>query len=281
MLVTRFCLTILFVLCAVVNTYARNADIVSKESEVIGTDSLSGYGLLDADSAVFVNAYRGAVDSAWFSASQMLREDSLWQASGSAAPQQVTKLTRKQKRGMSWKELDSVTVSIASYKHNNFTPNPKRATWLALMIPGAGQIYNHKFWKLPIYYGGFLGCAYALTWNGQMYQDYSQAYVDVMDNDPNTNSFVDFISPNVDINSNLDWVKSSLKSRRDRFRRYRDLSIFCFAGVYLLSVIDAYVDAELSHFDISSDLTLDVEPTLFRQDYMTMPSMGFHVALNF
>lgn len=260
---------------------AQNSGMMSQETVVVGTDSLSGYGIAGYDSVVFVNAYEGAADSAWFSVSQLIREDSLWETSVSHGEQRATKLTNKQKKGMKWKKLDSVTVAIASYKHNNFVPDPKRATWLALMIPGAGQIYNHKFWKLPIYYGGFLGCAYALTWNGQMYQDYSQAYVDVMDSDPNTNSFVDFISPNVDIGSNLDWVKSSLKSRRDRFRRYRDLSIFCFAGVYLLSVIDAYVDAELSHFDITNDLTLDVEPTMFRQEYMTMPSMGFHIALNF
>ena len=65
-------------------------------------------------------------------------------------------------------------------------PNPKRALWLAIVIPGAGQIYNRKYWKLPIVYGGFVGCAYAMRWNNQMYRDYSQAYLDLMDNDPNT-----------------------------------------------------------------------------------------------
>ena len=48
-------------------------------------------------------------------------------------------------------------------------PDPKRAMWLAIVIPGAGQIYNHKYWKLPIIYGGFVGCAYAMRWNNQMY----------------------------------------------------------------------------------------------------------------
>ena len=48
-------------------------------------------------------------------------------------------------------------------------PEAKRAMWLALVLPGAGQIYNRKYWKLPIIYGGFVGCAYAITWNNQMY----------------------------------------------------------------------------------------------------------------
>ena len=55
-------------------------------------------------------------------------------------------------------------------------PNAKKAMWLALVIPGAGQIYNRKYWKLPIIYGGFVGCAYAMRWNNMMYRDYSQAY---------------------------------------------------------------------------------------------------------
>ena len=56
-----------------------------------------------------------------------------------------------------------------------WVPNPTKATWLALVIPGGGQIYNRKYWKLPIFYGGFAGCAYALTWNSKMYKDYSTA----------------------------------------------------------------------------------------------------------
>ena len=59
-----------------------------------------------------------------------------------------------------------------------WVPNPTKATWLALVIPGGGQIYNRKFWKLPIFYGGFAGCAYALTWNSKMYNDYADAYRD-------------------------------------------------------------------------------------------------------
>ena len=92
---------------------------------------------------------------------------------------------------------DEVSIMIDSTKQvklprdwSTWKPNPQRALWLALVLPGAGQIYNRKYWKLPIFYGGFMGCIYALTWNNMMYKDYSQAYLDLMDTDPSTNSYI-------------------------------------------------------------------------------------------
>lgn len=143
-----------------------------------------------------------------------------------------------------------------------FVPKPTKALWLSLVLPGAGQIYNRKYWKLPIIYGGFLGCAYALTWNQMMYRDYSQAYLDIMDDDPNTKSYLDMLSPRYDITGREDQFKKIFKRKKDFYRRYRDLSAFCFIGVYLLSVVDAYVDAQLSEFDISPDLSMKVEPAV-------------------
>ena len=140
-------------------------------------------------------------------------------------------------------------------------PNPKRAMWLAIVLPGAGQIYNRKYWKLPIFYGGFLGCAYAMRWNNQMYADYAQAYIDIMDDNPNTNSFNQFLHLGSQItNQNIDRYKELFRKRKDRFRRWRDLSFFCMIGVYGLSIIDAYVDASLSQFDISDNLSMKVTP---------------------
>ena len=142
-------------------------------------------------------------------------------------------------------------------------PDPKRAMWLAIVIPGAGQIYNRKYWKLPIVYGGFLGCAYAMRWNNQMYMDYSQAYLDIEDNDPNTKSYTQFLHLGSEItSSNEDRYKQIFKSRKDKYRRWRDLSFFAMLGVYALSIIDAYVDASLSSFDISDDLSLHLEPAV-------------------
>ena len=165
-------------------------------------------------------------------------------------------------------------------------PNPKRAMWLALVLPGAGQIYNRKYWKLPIVYGGFVGCAYALRWNNQMYRDYSQAYLDLMDNDPNTQSYNQFLHLGAKIDdSNKARYQKLFKSRKDTYRRWRDLSVFCLIGVYALSVIDAYVDASLSEFDISKDLSLRVEPTIINNNRERNPlksnSLGINCSLNF
>lgn len=139
-------------------------------------------------------------------------------------------------------------------------PDPKRAMWLAIVLPGAGQIYNRKYWKLPIIYGGFVGCAYAMRWNNQMYSDYAQAYIDIVDNNDATKSYEQMI-PGIQVNeSTRERWTTAIKGRKDRFRRWRDLSFFCMLGVYGLSIIDAYVDASLSQFDISDDLSLQIEP---------------------
>ena len=164
-----------------------------------------------------------------------------------------------------------------------FTPDPNKATWSAIVFPGGGQIYNHKYWKLPIVYGGFLGCAYALNWNNQMYSDYSQAYLDIMDDDPGTASYEEFLPPRYNIEANKDYLKRVFKSRKDTYRRQRDLSIFCFIGVYLISVIDAYVDAELSNFDITEDLSVQVRPTPIdnRQNTLRNQAYGLQCSFSF
>ena len=166
-----------------------------------------------------------------------------------------------------------------------FKPDPIRATWLALVIPGAGQFYNRKYWKLPIIYGGFLGCVYALSWNTQMYSDYAQAYLDITDSDPETKSYEKMLPPRYSIVGQEGRFQSIFKSKKDTFRRYRDLSIFAFGGVYLLSVIDAYVDAELSTFDISRDLSLHLQPTFIETERIDIhrrhTTPGIQCVLNF
>ena len=171
-------------------------------------------------------------------------------------------------------------------KWSTWRPDPKRALWLALVIPGGGQIYNRKYWKLPIVYGGFIGCLYAMNWNNTMYKDYSQAYLDLMDNDPGTQSYNQFLHLGMQITSaNEDRYKDIFKKRKDKFRRWRDLSFFVMVGVYALSIIDAYVDAELSVFDISDDLSLRVEPTIINNHSSGNPfdaaSVGLQCSLNF
>ena len=169
---------------------------------------------------------------------------------------------------------------------STWRPDPQKALWLALVIPGGGQIYNRKYWKLPLVYGGFMGCIYAMTWNNMMYHDYQQAYLDIMDNDPNTASYNKFLHLGRTIDSsNEERYKKLFKSRKDRYRRWRDLSFFVMVGVYVVSVIDAYVDAELSDFDISKDLSLKVRPTVIGTGTTDNPlytaSLGVNCSLNF
>jgi hypothetical protein len=182
--------------------------------------------------------------------------------------------------------VDSSRTKKPKRDWNTWKPNPQRALWLALVLPGAGQIYNRKYWKLPIIYGGFMGCIYALTWNNMMYKDYSQAYLDIMDNDPGTASYNKFLHLGVEINDqNMERYKSLFKSRKDKYRRWRDLSFFVMLGVYAISVIDAYVDAELSEFDISKDLSLKVSPAVIPNHSGGNPlqaqSLGVNCSLNF
>lgn len=169
----------------------------------------------------------------------------------------------------------------AKREHKFFVPDPNRALWLSLIFPGGGQIYNRKYWKLPVFYGGFLGCFYAFTWNQQMYMDYSQAYLDIMDDNPDTNSYIDMFPPSYDIDNNVERFKTVFKNRKDRYRRWRDLSAFCFVGVYLLSIIDAYVDANLSAFDISDDLSLRLSPTTLEAPGTHRAGVGLGATLTF
>ena len=140
----------------------------------------------------------------------------------------------------------------------------------------AGQVYNRKYWKLPIFYGGFVGCIYAMTWNNQMYHDYAQAYIDIMDNDPSTQSYNNFLHLGTTITpANEERYKSIFKQRKDRYRRWRDLSVFTTIAVYALSVIDAYVDASLSDFDISDNLSLHIAPTVIPDKRITASGTPF------
>jgi len=182
--------------------------------------------------------------------------------------------------------VDTAKPMKISKDWSTWCPNPQRALWLALVIPGGGQIYNRKYWKLPLVYGGFIGCLYAMNWNNSQYKDYSQAYLDIMDDDPGTASYNKFLHLGMQITpDNEERYKEIFRKRKDKFRRWRDLSFFVLCGVYALSVIDAYVDAELSVFDISKDLSLKVEPTFLDNHSSRNPlnssSIGLQCSLNF
>lgn len=158
-------------------------------------------------------------------------------------------------------------------RFENWQPNSIRAMWLAMVFPGGGQIYNRKYWKLPIVYGGVVGCIYAVNWNSQMLKDYSQAYQDITDKDPTTNSHLKMLPLGYNISGREEHFKTIFKRKKDFYRRNRDLSIFCIAGVYLLSVVDAYVDAELSTFDIGRELSVQLSPNMISTDMMQGTSL--------
>jgi hypothetical protein len=178
---------------------------------------------------------------------------------------------------------DSIAAAFdPDYVVRDFNPDPTRAVWLAALFPGLGQLYNRRYWKLPLVIGGFMGLAYGTSWNNQMLTDYTQGYRDLMDNDPNTKSYLDFYPPGTDESSlNKTWLQKTFKSRKDYFRRNRDLCIISMVGLYLVAIVDAYVDASLSHFDISPDLSVDFSPAIIQDARGTRPGIGLLWAVNF
>jgi len=182
---------------------------------------------------------------------------------------------------------DSMLVGPSQYEERKFEfiPDPTKAVWMSALFPGLGQFYNRRYWKLPIVIGAFMGLGYATSWNNTMLRDYTTAYSDIMDNDPTTKSYMDFFAPTVK-EEDLDhaWLTSLLRTRKNYFRRNRDLCIICMIGVYLIAMVDAYVDAQLAHFDIGPSLSMDVAPALMNNDLRngsTRPSIGLYWALNF
>ncbi len=163
-----------------------------------------------------------------------------------------------------------------------FNPDPTRAVWLSVLCPGLGQAYNRRFWKLPIIVGGFMGLGYGTAWNNKMLRDYTRAYVDLVDGDPSSQSYLDFLAKGTTLDDyNTADLQRIFDSRRKMYRRNRDLCIISMVGVYLLAIVDAYVDASLSHFDITPDLSMDVAPAVIPDARSTFPGVGMQWALNF
>ncbi|MCQ2345684.1 MAG: DUF5683 domain-containing protein [Paludibacteraceae bacterium] len=168
-----------------------------------------------------------------------------------------------------------------------WAPDPMRAVWLGALVPGLGQIYNRSYWKLPIVYGGLMGCIYAITWNGQQYTISKQAYRDfytdiqngkVTDDPLKTYNQLLQEGYTIDKMGGQDTYLSTLQNWQNNYRRYRDISIVCTILVYGLTLIDAYVDAQLFDFDISDDLSLNIEPQLYH-DLMNQKSAELKVAI--
>ncbi len=172
-------------------------------------------------------------------------------------------------------KADSATVQQKAVKKpDEKVHSPRKATLYSAVFPGLGQIYNKKYWKVPLIYGGFFGFASIIKWNNDHYLTYQQAYSDITDKDPNTNSFLDIeYSKYVDFNKPqiVAQYADKLKSARDQAQRNRDMSIIYTTAFYALNIIDASVDAHFFNFDIGDDLSFVWSPeTLMCLDQRTV-----------
>jgi hypothetical protein len=143
--------------------------------------------------------------------------------------------------------------------------SPKKATIYSAILPGLGQAYNKKYWKIPIIYAGFGTIGYFIGWNNGFYNTYKLAYSDLTDDDPTTDSYLDLEATqyyDLDDPTDFNNFKSGLSKQQDYYRRNRDLLIIGMVAFYGLNIIDASVDAHLFDFDISEDLTLNWQPAV-------------------
>lgn len=163
------------------------------------------------------------------------------------------------------KKIKSVLKSDST-NLKTFKPDPIKSVWMGAIIPGYGQILNKKYWKLPIIYGGFLGCAYAIAWNSGTYNTYLTAYQDIISNNPSQTSYLQIIPKGYTLADlgGISGFTNILNTKQQIFHRYRDLSIIVTVGLYALTLVDAYVDAQLYDFDISPDLSMHIQPTLLQ-----------------
>jgi hypothetical protein len=158
------------------------------------------------------------------------------------------------------------SLSVTRPVKHKFQPQPLKATMMAVVLPGLGQIYNRKYWKIPLVYAGFGSMAYFISFNSTNYTKYVQATQDFIDQNPATNRFktvpgLENIDPATTSLQNYNNYKDQLYRRIDYYKRYRDLSYIGIAAWYLASIIDANVDASLFNYDVSDNLDIAVLPT--------------------
>lgn len=164
------------------------------------------------------------------------------------------------------------TVAVVTPERKIFRPVPVKATMLAVVLPGMGQVYNRKYWKVPFVYAGFGGLAYTVGFNSSKYNEMMKAYQDFTDKIPETDSYIKLIKgsqpseydpvlyPDSYNPSSESWVKENLLNAVDYYKKYRDLSYIGIAAWYLITILDANVDASLANYDISNNLDLELTP---------------------
>jgi hypothetical protein len=187
------------------------------------------------------------------------------------------------------------TLLVKKHLKPSFKAEPMRATMLAVALPGLGQIYNRKYWKVPAVYAGFGGIIFAAGLNSSGYNRYMQAYQDLTDAIPETASYLDLpalksVDPRTydpvlypdDYNiANYKWYKDGMLRQIDYYKKYRDLSYIGIAVWYLYTILDANVDASLFNYDVSKNLELNVEPVQVPVPGQTGPGARLSLKVNF
>ena len=162
--------------------------------------------------------------------------------------------------------------SVSSKKVKKLTVkpehSPKKASIFSACLPGLGQAYNRKYWKIPLVYAGLGGFGYLTWFNNGLYHDYKDEYIFRTAN------------PGQQINF-TDYSDSQVKEQVDFYRRYRDLSVILVAAFYTLNIVDANVDAHLFTFDVSNDLSLNISPSIPYSSTITAGSFGLSLTLKF
>jgi hypothetical protein len=167
--------------------------------------------------------------------------------------------------------------------------SPIKATMLAAAFPGMGQIYNRKYWKIPIVYAGFGALGYSIVFNTQNFNTYLSGYQDLTDDIAETNSYADLLKNTPYTPEQIDkalgsdeydpqiaaWIEDQLKNAVYYYRRYRDLSYIGVALWYIITIVDANVDASLADFDVGDNLSINIEPVALH----TMGSSGFGMGI--
>ena len=154
--------------------------------------------------------------------------------------------------------------------------SPRKATLYSAVLPGLGQAYNKKYWKIPVIYAGFATMGYFVYFNTTQYNVYKQALIDFKDLSAETNSYLDLVGSSLnpetfDISlgsplysrEDAEWFQTQLENNMNYYRRYRDLSVLLTGLWYVLNVIDATVDAHLFYYSISDDISMNLSPDLF------------------
>jgi hypothetical protein len=165
------------------------------------------------------------------------------------------------------------TLSVVKPRRKEFKAEPLKATMLAVAFPGAGQIYNRKYWKIPVVYAGFGALFYSAGINSSRYSTYMKAYQDFTDQIPETDSYIKLIPadpatydpvlhPDTYDPATASYYEDGMLRLVDYYKRYRDLSYIGIAAWYLISILDANVDASLYNFDISDNLAVTMAPII-------------------